>query len=492
MSSIGLSFGENPADERPRSLTSAVQERLRADILSTRLLPGQKLHIAGLAKQFSVSLAAVREALSRLVADGLVQASDQRGFRVSPVSPADLRDVTQTRVDIEGLALRRSIERGDAAWLASVEKSFAALCAVPHTYPDDPTHHYEEWVVRHRVFHRTLVNACGSQWLLDFRDVLHEQSERYRRLAIRRNTEKSRNVEAEHARHRGRHAQARCRCRGRGPLHTLPDDHASRRDSQLPTLPGVQHHLIDRSKTKSNRKAKGKRHHEHHPTPHISSGVFDLTLTFDNGPEPGVTPRVLDILRERGIKATFFVIGEKLGDPERHRLAARAHDEGHWIGNHTFTHTVPLGQQHDPDAAQHEIGRTQEAIGDLAHPQRWFRPFGGGGNLDDRLLKPSVVDYLTRNKHSCVLWNAIPRDWDDPDGWAERALEQCRSQPWSLMVLHDLPSGAMNHLECFIDRAGKAGARFHQDFPPDCVPIRSGEIVRSIEPYVSSIEEGTE
>ena len=131
MGSIGLSFSESLADDRPRSLTSAVQERLRADILSTRLLPGQKLHIAGLAKQFSVSLAAVREALSRLVADGLVQASDQRGFRVSPVSPADLRDVTQTRVDIEGLALRRSIERGDQEWLSSVERSFTALCAFP-------------------------------------------------------------------------------------------------------------------------------------------------------------------------------------------------------------------------------------------------------------------------------------------------------------------------------------------------------------------------
>ena len=89
---------------------------------------GQKLHIAGLAKQFSVSLAAVREALSRLVADGLVQASDQRGFRVSPVSLADLDDVTQTRIDIEGLALRRSIERGDQAWLASVKSAFAATC----------------------------------------------------------------------------------------------------------------------------------------------------------------------------------------------------------------------------------------------------------------------------------------------------------------------------------------------------------------------------
>src|SRR5690349_10559760 len=161
--SIGLSFGDSAGEDRPRTLTSAVQERLRADILATRLLPGQKLHIAGLAKQFATSLAAVREALSRLVADGLVQASDQRGFRVSPVSLADLADVTQTRVDIEGLALRRSIELGDQAWLNTVEAAHERLRAVPYRYPDEPGVHYEEWVVRHRVFHRALVNACGSQ-----------------------------------------------------------------------------------------------------------------------------------------------------------------------------------------------------------------------------------------------------------------------------------------------------------------------------------------
>jgi len=198
MGSIGLSFDEGLADDRPRSLTSAVQERLRADILSTRLLPGQRLHIAGLAKQFSVSLTAVREALSRLVADGLVQASDQRGFRVSPVSLADLVDVTRTRIDIEGIALRRSIEHGDKAWLNAVEAAFDALKAVPYRYPDEPGVHYEEWVVRHHVFHRALVNACGSPWLLGFRNVLHEQSERYRRLAIR-DVSKPRDVGAEHA-----------------------------------------------------------------------------------------------------------------------------------------------------------------------------------------------------------------------------------------------------------------------------------------------------
>ncbi|MGY4507905.1 polysaccharide deacetylase family protein [Bradyrhizobium sp. USDA 3650] len=217
--------------------------------------------------------------------------------------------------------------------------------------------------------------------------------------------------------------------------------------------------------------------------------MFDLTLTFDNGPDPNVTPRVLDILGERGIKSTFFVIGEKLADPARHRLAMRAHGEGHWIGNHTFTHSIPLGEQPDRDTAKSEIGRTQAAIGDLAHPQRWFRPFGGGGNLDTRLLKPSVVDYLTRNKHSCVLWNAIPRDWDDPDGWSERAAVQCSRQLWTLMVLHDLPTGAMDHLEQFLDRAEAAGARFRQDFPPQCVPIRNGAIALPINDYVSSIEE---
>ena len=109
--------------------------------------------------------------------------------------------------------------------------------------------------------------------------------------------------------------------------------------------------------------------------------MFDLTLSFDNGPEPEVTPHVLDILAKHGIKTTFFVIGEKLLDPERRSLAKRARDEGHWIGNHTFTHSVPLGRQRDPDTAEHEIGRTQALIGDLAHRQalvpavrRWRQP----------------------------------------------------------------------------------------------------------------------
>lgn len=217
--------------------------------------------------------------------------------------------------------------------------------------------------------------------------------------------------------------------------------------------------------------------------------MFDLTLSFDNGPEPDVTPGVLDALARRGLKATFFVIGEKIADPERRSLAERAHAEGHWIGNHTYTHSLPLGRHPDRNIADHEIAPTQTLLGELAHPKRWFRPFGGGGNLDDCLLQQSVVDYLTRGGYSCVLWNAIPHDWDDPDGWVDRALMQCQSQPWTLMVLHDLPTGAMAHLERFLDAAADAGAQFRQEFPPACVPIRSGEIVLPIDNYISNQNE---
>jgi peptidoglycan/xylan/chitin deacetylase (PgdA/CDA1 family) len=213
--------------------------------------------------------------------------------------------------------------------------------------------------------------------------------------------------------------------------------------------------------------------------------MFDLTLSFDNGPEPEVTPVVLDILARRGLHTTFFVIGEKVAQGERRKLGERARDEGHWIGNHSYTHSLPLGLRPEPGIAEREIGRTQDVLGALAHPRKFFRPFGGGGNLDRRLLNPGVVDFLKRGGYTCVLWNAIPRDWDDPDGWVARALAQCRAQPWTLMVLHDLPTGAMRQLDRFLDAVGEAGGRIRQDFPPVCLPMVEGIAVQPLDDYVA-------
>ena len=199
-----------------------------------------------------------------------------------------------------------------------------------------------------------------------------------------------------------------------------------------------------------------------------------LTLSFDNGPDPAVTPFVLDTLARRGIRTTFFVIGSRLADPAARACAERAAEEGHWIGNHTWSHDVPLGEQ--PGRAEAEITRTQDALGGLSHPSRWFRPMGGGGAIGPHLLDPGALALLERGRYSCVLWNAVPRDWAEPDAWVDTALAQMERQDWTLMVLHDLPSGAMAHLDRFLDTVAASGVAIRQDFPLDCVPIREGRL----------------
>lgn len=217
----------------------------------------------------------------------------------------------------------------------------------------------------------------------------------------------------------------------------------------------------------------------------------DITLTFDNGPTPGVTGEVLDILSERGIRTTFFVVGTRLAEPGARELAERAHDEGHWIGNHTWTHPVPFGQWPDTKDPAVEILRTQELMGPLGHRDRFFRPTGGGGHLDRRLLNARALDCLREQAMTLVLWNAIPRDWDQPDDWVATALEQFRATDWPLMVLHDMDTGAMRNLSRFIDAVLEEGGRFRQDFPRHCVPMLCGEAGPEIERYVCN-ERGKE
>ena len=210
-----------------------------------------------------------------------------------------------------------------------------------------------------------------------------------------------------------------------------------------------------------------------------------VTLTFDNGPEPGVTDRVLEVLKSEGIAATFFVLGTKLADPARRALTVRAHAQGHWIGNHTMTHGTPLGRLQEPGAARREILEAQALLGGLAHPDRLFRPFGGGGALGPHLLNAEALEVLKEERMTCVLWNAIPRDFDNPDGWTDLALEQCLAQPWTLLVLHDLPNGAMRRLASFIASLRSKGAVFHQHFPPECVPLKHGQVIGGLGSYVS-------
>lgn len=211
-----------------------------------------------------------------------------------------------------------------------------------------------------------------------------------------------------------------------------------------------------------------------------------VMLTFDNGPTPGVTGQVLDCLARSGVPATFFVIGRKAGSAEGAPLVHRARSEGHWIGNHTFSHTTPLGEL-DRDAALAEFERAEEVLAWVKQPKRLFRPYARAGRQGPHLLHPAVMERLQEGRYSCVLWNCVPGDWRDPEGWVERAVAGCHARPWSLVVLHDLPTGAMVHLERFIRTIRDEGFELMQEYPPECVPIVDGEIVLPVEQYVAEV-----
>lgn len=213
--------------------------------------------------------------------------------------------------------------------------------------------------------------------------------------------------------------------------------------------------------------------------------MLKVTLTFDNGPDPAVTPYVLDCLARHNIKTTFFVMGRKVIEPENAAIARGASEAGHLIGNHTFSHSTPLGEL-DADAALSEFDRTEQALAWLDQPARLFRPYGRGGALGHHLLHPSVVERMQKRNYTCVLWKSISGDWKNPDAWVAKALADCRSAAWSMVVLHDIPSSAMLHLDEFIMRLKNEGAELTQEYPPDCVPIVSGKIALPVEPYCSS------
>jgi len=207
-----------------------------------------------------------------------------------------------------------------------------------------------------------------------------------------------------------------------------------------------------------------------------------VTLTFDNGPDPQATPQVLDCLARHGVKSTFFVLGQHVSTSVGLDVARRASREGHWIGNHTWSHTGRLGEM-TREAALQEFDRTQQALAWVDQPARLFRPRGGGGRLGKGLLHLAVAEKLIAGGFTCVLWTSVPGDFRDPDGWMDRALADCRSRDWSLVVLHDIPNGAVRNLESFLRKLRDEGHQFTQEFPADCTPILNGRVLRSLDEF---------
>lgn len=181
-----------------QSMGISLVEKIRTDILMSRLPPGQKLTVKMLSDMHDCGASPVREALNQLASDGLVVRIDKRGFFVSTISREEFDDILFNRCFLESEALRRSIQHGGADWEERVLVAHFRLHGLPRELdgPDGASVN-PAWEAAHKRFHMALLSACGSPILLANCDKLHELNNRYRYVS-RRSEGRRRQIEDEH------------------------------------------------------------------------------------------------------------------------------------------------------------------------------------------------------------------------------------------------------------------------------------------------------
>lgn len=172
-----------------------------------------------------------------------------------------------------------------------------------------------------------------------------------------------------------------------------------------------------------------------------------VALTFDDGPQPGTTGRLLDGLLERGAAATFFVIGEQIAGNEP--LLQRMKDEGHQIGNHTYSHVRLLTA--DKDSVVGEVQKVEALLRQtVGEEDFWLRPpYGVIGTERARLIKTPMV-----------YWSVDPQDWKllDKDKVVQAVLGEVR--PGDIILLHDCYAASVDAALEIIDHLQAEGYDF--------------------------------
>jgi GntR family transcriptional regulator, carbon starvation induced regulator len=170
-----------------QTLNASALSQIRSDIIACRLMPDERLRFEALRERYGMGVSPLREALMRLEAEGLVELEQNKGFRVSEVSRENLFDLMQTRIEIEAIALRWSLEKGGVEWEANLLGAYHRLSRQTKIDPSSPETINETWSREHAAFHSALVSASVSQTLISIRERLFEQAERYVSLSIMSN-----------------------------------------------------------------------------------------------------------------------------------------------------------------------------------------------------------------------------------------------------------------------------------------------------------------
>ncbi|WP_106752523.1 GntR family transcriptional regulator [Pannonibacter carbonis] len=180
---------------RKETISSRISGQLRSAILRGELEPGSKINLDRLKEQHDTSISPLREAMARLVADGLVLFEDQKGYRVAPVSRGNLEEVTRLRAEFETMALEASIVRGDLDWESDVLRALHQLRHTPRKGNQNPVS--PPWDEVHSAFHYALIQSCGMPVLLGFCRITANMQDRYANLYML-GGEDERDVASEH------------------------------------------------------------------------------------------------------------------------------------------------------------------------------------------------------------------------------------------------------------------------------------------------------
>jgi peptidoglycan/xylan/chitin deacetylase (PgdA/CDA1 family) len=176
-----------------------------------------------------------------------------------------------------------------------------------------------------------------------------------------------------------------------------------------------------------------------------------IAMTFDDGPSPETTPRLLDILKQRNIKATFFMIGQ---NAERNpTIVKRILAEGHEIGNHSWTH--PQLSKLSDDRVTEEINKTQNAIKDASG----YTPI---------LMRPPYGAITARQKEwiekqfglSVIIWSVDPFDWKRPGASVIEQRILAGARPGAIVLSHDIHKQTVDAMPATLDALAAKGFKF--------------------------------
>jgi DNA-binding GntR family transcriptional regulator len=173
-----------PQEIANETIAESSYRRIRADIIFGRLVPGQKLKLESLKVSYETSISTLREILNRLSSEGLVVAEGQRGFEVSPMSVADLKEIAALRLLLETHALEQSFAYGEVEWEARLVSAHYKLSRMESVMASGDTTKAEDWKRYDWEFHQALISACGSKLLMETHSAVFDKYLRYQMVAL--------------------------------------------------------------------------------------------------------------------------------------------------------------------------------------------------------------------------------------------------------------------------------------------------------------------